>query len=800
MSTRKVEDANFDASADIVSRLGAELFTDSSQALLELVKNSYDADATEVRLEIDSADAGGAGLLLLSDNGTGMTEKTIRESWLRLSFSAKREQKRAGKKTKRKRTPLGDKGLGRLGAQLLGASLEIRTRPQGEKLEHVVRFEFSDFEAGRSLTDVPIAWEEVGDPPGDSWPFRAKHGTIIRITGLRETSTWADPVEVERALSRLINPFEGIEAFDLSATVDGAEVELRHLSRNVRESALQRWDISYDEESVSFVGLIRLPWFQVKDKEQNALLHDSLRADGGERLIAELHSRTSGISDFRISDASRPWLLELKRSVPIAQVASLPRPDPDCGPFRMELDVVARDFDIAQAASLSVFSAAEDYRAWLEEQAGVRIYRDGFVVASGYDLLRLGAGFTKAGSFYSLRPANVLGYVAITAEGNPSLEETTDREGFRANPPFEQFDALLIYARDQINRVMTTAGRAGLSLAKELQRESVGSVDPSPEGLAEEAATVAEVAVGAQAEVESATLGLGRMMDSSATELSKGDRKLLSQARTALRSADSALENAKRIAPAAEGVARDFDDLQDNFQDLYETIGLGLAAEGVAHEITHIIQRLGERARLAGKELESGDGSVGPNLSILVEEVDAAARSLRGQLRHLDPQLRRTRNRRRSVDLGDFVDELGAYHRPRLAESKIELRVTKRRPAEVWLSPGRLAQVLDNLILNSEYWVQRAIEEGRADGWIELGVAGRQVTVSDSGAGVPDEMVDAVFQPYVSMKASGRGLGLFIARQLLGTDGGTLELAKSSDGRNAEFVIDLSGARKEDLQ
>jgi hypothetical protein len=800
VSTRRVEDANFDASADIVSRLGAELFTDSSQALLELVKNSYDADATEVRLEIDSVDAGGSGLLLLSDNGTGMTEKTIRDSWLRLSFSAKREQKRAGKKTKRKRTPLGDKGLGRLGAQLLGASLEIRTRPQGERLEHVVRFEFSDFAAGRSLTDVPIAWEEVSDPPGGSWPFRAKHGTIISITGLRDASTWADPAEVERVLSRLINPFAGIEAFDLSATIDGAQVELRHLSRNVRESALQRWEISYDKESINLDGFIRLPWFQVKDKEQNALLHNSLRADGGERLIAELQSRTSGISDFWISPASRPWLLELKRSIPIAQVAGLPRPDSDCGPFRMELDVVARDFDIAQAASLSVFSAAEDYRAWLEEQAGVRIYRDGFVVASGYDLLRLGAGFTKAGSFYSLRPANVLGYVAITAEGNPNLEETTDREGFRANSAFEQFDALLIYARDQINRVMTTAGRAGLNLAKEIQKESVGSVNPSPEGLAEDATTVAEAAVGAQAEVESATLGLGRVMDSSPAGLSKGDRKILSQARAALQSADSALENVKRIAPAAEGVAKDFDDLQDNFQDLYETIGLGLAAEGVAHEITHVIQRLGERARLARKELEAGDGAVGANLSILVEEVDAAAKSLRGQLRHLDPQLRRSRNRRRSVNLGEFVDELAAYHRPRLAESEIDLRVTKRRPGEAWVSPGRLAQVLDNLILNSEYWVQKGIEGGHADGWIQLDVAGKRVTISDSGAGVPDEMVDAVFQPYVSMKASGRGLGLFIARQLLGTDRGAIELKKTSDGRNAEFLVDLSGARKEDLQ
>jgi signal transduction histidine kinase len=150
------------------------------------------------------------------------------------------------------------------------------------------------------------------------------------------------------------------------------------------------------------------------------------------------------------------------------------------------------------------------------------------------------------------------------------------------------------------------------------------------------------------------------------------------------------------------------------------------------------------------------------------------------------------------VNLGDFVTEIGAYHRDRLASSDISVKIAARAPAIVFVSPGRLAQVLDNLILNSEYWVLREIDKTDTPGYISLKVSGAKVRVADSGPGVPSEMLDAIFRPYVSMKSEGRGLGLFVARQLLEIDGGTLEVGESPDGRNSLFEIDLSAARKDD--
>src|SRR5207248_3272422 len=117
--------------AHVIRQLGDELITDTGQALLELVKNSYDADASFCHVDVETHEtysvtlpgrskgpssiktADLKGQITVTDNGEGMTLDTIRRGWLTISLSPKREFKRAGKTTPLyHRTPLGDKGLG----------------------------------------------------------------------------------------------------------------------------------------------------------------------------------------------------------------------------------------------------------------------------------------------------------------------------------------------------------------------------------------------------------------------------------------------------------------------------------------------------------------------------------------------------------------------------------------------------------------------------------------------------------------------------------------------------------------
>ena len=179
-------------SAHVLVQLGAELVTDVEQAILECVKNAYDADSDGCRIEIDTRaenvfteiDTAAAlwphrletdtvsirflnalnnaplprggpaspeeevirevtcrGRITISDNGSGIDPKKIKSSWLMISGSVKRSSKDGPKETTKKgRTPLGDKGLGRLGTMKLGDVLQVESAVSPDSDIAVARF------------------------------------------------------------------------------------------------------------------------------------------------------------------------------------------------------------------------------------------------------------------------------------------------------------------------------------------------------------------------------------------------------------------------------------------------------------------------------------------------------------------------------------------------------------------------------------------------------------------------------------------------------------------------------------
>ena len=115
---------NFKVHASLIFKLGESLIADEITALSELMKNSYDADASfcSLIIEPDYVDENGhKGKIEISDNGTGMDLATIVNGWLTISNSSKKAMKKENRTTvKFRRIPLGEKGLGRLSVQKLG--------------------------------------------------------------------------------------------------------------------------------------------------------------------------------------------------------------------------------------------------------------------------------------------------------------------------------------------------------------------------------------------------------------------------------------------------------------------------------------------------------------------------------------------------------------------------------------------------------------------------------------------------------------------------------------------------------
>lgn len=788
----------------VVFQLGESLVTDPVQALLELVKNSYDADATLVTVEVNThvKEADLHGRIVVEDNGVGMSNRTIEDGWLTISVSPKAAMKESGQKTLRHhRVPLGDKGVGRLGTQRLGHRLTIRTfedqnpdkkRSREPVSGHELVIDWRAYDGVDRLDQVEFQLDDVEGEPA---------GTRLMIEGLKDSAEWRGDGKnrLGAELSKLVSPFDPPKNFSLDVRVDDAPVELTQVDRIVRRAALSSWQVEFDETSLRVSGSVRATFLRPDRKDQSewrSLVLD----DGGKRLYQflekDLGNRDLGLGEP--SSSSQVARFEFKLGVDELDASVAPGVGGDNpGPFsasfesfslgRFEVQELVDEYLQADDIEDHVFTQEAEYRNLMKDLAGVRVYRDGFGVRVAGDWLGLGAGFTSARSFRALRPANTIGYVNISAERNQGLVETTDREGFVHNGAYKTFVALLEMAISHINRCQVLVGRSWDSLKKEESWKIAGIPEGRP---AQQVATGVADAVrqGEQLRIE-----LQRAKSSIGTAIKSTPE--LTEAKDTVEEVERLLDRLPEVQAQAEVVKSELEELERNRAEYIEMIGLGLTAEALSHELSIAINRLDAATRAMARKQRSAKGAAPEAVTGYIVDVQYAIAALRKQLAHLDPSLRYARDQRTDLAVGQFLEDIAEYHRSRWEGSELELEVRIENDFEVRANPGRMTQVLDNLILNSEHWV-RQTKQGPAR--IEIVVSNPFVEVSDSGPGVHDSVRDSLFEPFVTRKpkGNGRGLGLFVVRQLLDLENSEIRLApnKNAHGRLYLFELDFSGA------
>lgn len=134
--------------------IGKDLIQDSYAAVVELVKNAYDADSKDVQIVFEAKNKLDGYSVTIVDHGHGMSRETVIEKWMVPSTSDKlsRKQSPSG------RVMQGRKGVGRFAASILGADLLLETvTEQGEKTTILV--EWDSFETAKYLDDVEILIE-----------------------------------------------------------------------------------------------------------------------------------------------------------------------------------------------------------------------------------------------------------------------------------------------------------------------------------------------------------------------------------------------------------------------------------------------------------------------------------------------------------------------------------------------------------------------------------------------------------------------------------------------------------------
>ena len=188
-------------SPDILRRLGEELVPQIEQGIVELVRNSYDADAVNCRVELEGVDKPG-GTLRIEDDGVGMDHDAIRSGWLILG----RSNKPGRSVTALGRRPVGEKGLGRLAALRMGRRVTLRTRPASKpSTEYKLVIDWSKYDAISVVEDVAL---EIVEGPTQKPP-----GTSIEVSELLVTFGRREVERLARALLLLADPFDDSQGF-----------------------------------------------------------------------------------------------------------------------------------------------------------------------------------------------------------------------------------------------------------------------------------------------------------------------------------------------------------------------------------------------------------------------------------------------------------------------------------------------------------------------------------------------------------------------------------------------------------
>lgn len=815
----------FDVHPSVIFQLGADLISDDVQALIELIKNSYDANATYAHVEVDTEDSPSVafpntmypdakGYIKITDDGDGMNLDSIRNGWFVVSNSAKRQLKQSGKLATSNRTPLGDKGLGRLGSQRLAQNVELSSVTAGEKMEQHVAFSWGDFTNTSRLADVNIK---------GPFPRKAtrKSGTTLILSDLVDSHRWrgdANKRLLEEQLAELVSPFEGISSFDLLITVDGVRLDLATIAKRLRQQADATFSLAFDGATMTLQGRTTLRHLEPSDKPRKAVFEEEVSSNNGINLLSKLQADSTPHSFSVHSSPHATWFAVFRESVDLEdldKVAVDAGGEPlTPGPFRAEVD----SFDLNRAPEMAAFSNLKEFRALVKTLSGVRVYRDGFGVRVDRDFLKLAKAWTSGSSWYGLRPANTIGYIAISARDNSNLVETTDREGFKRTPYFLNFEALLHRFVKFTHDTLEFARRETLEYCDQFI-EQVAEVPPAatPEELSakiskyfQDAAALETKVVALRSSVSIINLHAREAAQSArkSTKLSEPERaeaealmnrisNSLSGAEDALSAISAVLHQVPQIRSAHDLLSSQMSRFSQRLADAYETMSLGLTAESLVHEISVVAESSAARVAEVRKSFDNAS-RFEAKAKAFVRHVDTSIAALRKQLGHLDPSLRYAREKRERIDILEFVEGLRAYHESRWRDGDIiiEIIAADANDFVVQVNRGKLTQVFDNLILNSQYWLRESIRRGkRPPGKITIELRTPRVLFSDNGRGIDQSVSGTLFEPFVTTRAAGRGLGLFIVRELLETEGSTIKLtlAKNSAGRQYEFELNLSG-------
>lgn len=411
----------FKPKARIILQLGDQLIRSESIALLEIIKNSYDACATKVTIRMKNVDSTDTGEIHIEDDGSGMDLKLIRDVWLHPGTTHKKNLiDDESYESPCNRLPLGEKGIGRFGVHKLGEQIQLISKTADSKEAHL-NIDWSDFDNDELLEKIPIDLVEK-DSPEVFGPN--EHGTRIIIKGLRHKWTRGGVRELYRAINSLNSPFDKLNSFKVLFKIDNQHWLDGLLSfEDIKESSLFKADVTIEDNQIKSLKYEFTPWPSMKDLKPR--IHEEINVDMTQKIYAE-EVKKKVMKDIDLSDFS-------------------------IGKVKMKLLIFDLDTNVL---SLGV-QDKRGFKSYLKSNGGIRVYRDGVRVYDygepGNDWLSLDL---ERVNLPAARISNniVIGAIDLDRLSSRDLIEKTNREGFIENDAFREFYSAIRFV---LGRVVT---------------------------------------------------------------------------------------------------------------------------------------------------------------------------------------------------------------------------------------------------------------------------------------------------------------------------------------------------------
>jgi signal transduction histidine kinase len=470
-----------------------------------------------------------------------------------------------------------------------------------------------------------------------------------------------------------------------------------------------------------------------------------------------------GYVNYRLRTQERTFVLgepELRgaiRPLPFSSLMAL-------GPFEMEFWWYNRAILTAVAGIGKKADVQKLVKRW---SGGLMLYRDGYRInpygGDEDDWLSLDKrAFSSKG--FKLNRQQVIGRVIISSQ-NPRLVEQTNREGLTDTPEKAVLIALLQHVLFQEFKVaLDKADREVRVQELTTLEDLVENVDRAKTDVARK---IREIIVRVPQE-RPALLDLERLVDT----------------------LTGYIDQAKQLALEYE---------TDRAKFVY-LAGIGLMVEFILHELGRATKHTLETIREV--EAEAPDGRMSARLPSSLTNLSDQLATIVKRVDTLDPLSTSRRQVKEDFDVGALVTQIVEAREAQAQRHAVSIEGNFRdvRGWEARGVPGMFIQIVENLLSNAFYWigVQTDIEPGlRPRIEIDLDPDAGTVTVTDNGTGVEPSQAAEIFEAFVSHRPAreGKGLGLYISRELAGYHDWTIDLLPVETirkGRFNSFQINLA--------